>query len=353
MFCRNCGKEISDTAAFCNGCGEKVVRKSQPQKKEPALIQAETKQPAVGKKPGAATVLGSLLCQLLVFVLSYVLIVLMTVRFMTNEKIIKNAFESFEISQIQITTVIDGEEETVSLAEFVADEISDENITQEDVEEIIEKFEDDDIISQVTGDFADYLFDDGKIPQLSANDIMDVIRDNEKLIVKTTGKSISDKDWAKIEKNVDSYVNDINENINDLNENINAIYSLKSAAEFNAVGLPVGIAVTGVFMALLLGLMILMYKTSGSGVYRAFRSYAIPTGIAGVSVTAASLFLPGVLEGLLPDNLTFIGKLVQKLVVFPVYSGLIVLGICLACVVMAIVFSAVYKTRKRRILKST
>ncbi len=30
MFCRNCGKEISDDAVFCSGCGQKVIDNSTP-----------------------------------------------------------------------------------------------------------------------------------------------------------------------------------------------------------------------------------------------------------------------------------------------------------------------------------
>lgn len=60
MFCRNCGKQISDTAKFCPGCGKEVVRANQnAQAKQPAKIQPEVRaqqaaQPKIKEEKQAA-----------------------------------------------------------------------------------------------------------------------------------------------------------------------------------------------------------------------------------------------------------------------------------------------------------
>lgn len=48
MFCRNCGKQLSDTAKFCSGCGTPVARKMEaPKTESPAKMQPEMKPKAV------------------------------------------------------------------------------------------------------------------------------------------------------------------------------------------------------------------------------------------------------------------------------------------------------------------
>lgn len=44
MYCKNCGNEISNTATFCDGCGERIVRDAK---------SVEQDTPAVTAKPTA------------------------------------------------------------------------------------------------------------------------------------------------------------------------------------------------------------------------------------------------------------------------------------------------------------
>lgn len=49
MYCKNCGNEISNTATFCDGCGERIVRNAQKKKEQEERFANE--QASDTKKP--------------------------------------------------------------------------------------------------------------------------------------------------------------------------------------------------------------------------------------------------------------------------------------------------------------
>ena len=52
MFCENCGKQLSDDASFCSGCGRPTgivsATPAQPQQRQPAYAPQQQYQPRVG-----------------------------------------------------------------------------------------------------------------------------------------------------------------------------------------------------------------------------------------------------------------------------------------------------------------
>ena len=54
MFCENCGKQIPDGSAFCDGCGAKLTQEAAPV----ASAQTEAPVAAPAKAPFFATLLA-------------------------------------------------------------------------------------------------------------------------------------------------------------------------------------------------------------------------------------------------------------------------------------------------------
>ena len=58
MYCRNCGKEIADSAAFCNYCGTPVASTQVPPAQR---AQAYTATPAGGEETNTLAIVGFIL----------------------------------------------------------------------------------------------------------------------------------------------------------------------------------------------------------------------------------------------------------------------------------------------------
>lgn len=374
MFCRNCGKELADTAKFCNGCGEKIVKKepapvieekdsdktvfmmnddalyNEPVKEEPAFNEPVVEQPSpvfasdenvkapkMRKKPHFVLSFFCVILMILVYGLEMAFGALLTVRLTTSEGAVKKAVESIEIASLEIE--VDGEDMT--FAEAIVNEITDDSVDEDDVERLIEDFEGEEFFADVVIDLSDYLFNGGDVPEIDVDEVMEVIDDNEKLIEDVTGTSISASDKREIEDVAEDFVRDFND----------AVEEIEGAEQVNDITVNFGLnLMTGISVMVLvfiLAILVLCYKLSGSGIYRAFRAYAIPTGIAGALFVLISLVAPVIINSVANIEEELISTLVSGIVVFPMYAGIILLVACVTLIVGAVVSYVVYNKNRK------
>lgn len=122
---------------------------------------------------------------------------------------------------------------------------------------------------------------------------------------KMTDEMLADIEDIRKEELSDDYVNDIKDVIDRFVKDYNLSMSEYEESE-NADLLAIGSALryvtvaVAVLMAVILAALIIAYKSSGSGVYRAFRAYAVPTG----TVTGLVLALCAAVEKILSGAIT-------------------------------------------------
>lgn len=377
MICKFCGKELSDTAKFCNGCGAKVGGEDEAFVQETEAYESQTVQAAViadeapayeqtdfenshsrqenrfetepavnetesgsgGKKPRKRpNVFISILCVLFAFAFFGILIVLggfLTVDYTTGEKAIERAVESVSFAEIEIN--YNGQNRTI--AEAIAVEVTDSEVSEADIQKLVDGFEGDEYIVSVVTDLTDYVFNGGDAPELETDDIMGIIEENTALIEEVTGEKITESDLDEIEKSAEEMVGEFNKSIEDFDE-------IEQVNVFTArVSLRILIAVAVGMLAAILIVFILLYGFGGSGIYRAFRAFAIPTGLVGGLYLITGLVLP-IVADIWASETDLIGGIISAVSLSLVYVGVTFLVACVVLIVLAVVFSIIYSAKR-------
>lgn len=368
MNCIICGNELSDTAKFCNSCGAKIEREPEiiepenvetvisQEPAEPAMStetiieEPEVVMTALGEEPAVDTrplrkkphFLISLLCflfMIVVFGLEMALGSIITLKFTTSKGAVEKAIESIDITSIELN--VDGENKT--FAEVILNEVTDEDVKQEDIDKVIEKFEGQEYFSGVIVDLTDFALNGGEAPKLDVDELAGVIEDNKELIEEVTGEKIGDEEIDNFKKSAETFVEEFNENIEEFDEfnSMNFYYA-------TSLGIDLAIwCVVGV-IAFFLGILILAYRLNKSGIYRVFNAFAIPTFISGAFYVAIGQVAPKLIKTFIPSDVKgVVVKLLDMIAKFPLYAGITLLVVWLVSLVLSIVLKVVYKNKTR------
>jgi len=236
---------------------------------------------------------------------------------------------------------VDGENKT--FAEVILDEVSDENVKQEDIDRVIKEFQGNEYFSSVIVDITDYALNGGKAPKLDADELADVIEDNKDIIEDVTGEKISDKEIDDFKKSAETFVEDVNQSIEDMDE------SLGDVNRFTAVfGIDLAVMAVSCVLVFILLILVLAYGLNKSGVYRAFRAYTTPSFITGAFFTAIGVVAPMFVKNFIPEDAgELVSRLIDTFAKFPLYAGITLLVVWFVCLVISIVLKVVYNKRTR------
>ncbi len=373
MICKFCGNEIEETAKFCRGCGasrEEADNVVEGEAVDPIITEEPIPDEAFAEipeieEPKAETVfesdnsqtiaeedskplrkrphfLISLLCfifMLIIFNLEMIFGALIAIRLTTSESAVSKVVSDIDFASIEID--VDGESKT--FAEAIISEVTNKDVSDEDVEKIIEEFEGEEYFTGVITDLTEYMFNGGKAPKLDADELTDVIEDNKKIIEDVTGEKISDDELDNFRKTADDFVKNFNENIEeiDLIEDVNKI----TAALFT---LDYFILIEVASILFFVFILVIAYKLNKSGVYRVFRAFAVPTGFVGLMLITFGFSLPVTILPLIrgkDEDIIF--TIINAISTFPIYAGMILMVVCLLSIITSIVMYVIYTKNTR------
>lgn|GEM_PF-2730207 len=403
MFCNKCGASLGENARFCRSCGAPVAVEApapqpadqfvsyqippqenaappqpdgtvyagnapidnreavQPQFEQPVIPQPAHEQPyyppedeieksmvlrlppqntaAPSELPPqyttAASVKGSnvkgraFLWLLILYILCGLLFVSFLARFLTSKTYIKNAFKEASKEAAKSDAIIDMVEKNSSL-------------DSDDVEEILEDTDFSKLLTKYSVQMTTFVFDGGKNPKIDADDIIDAIEDNEDEIEDVIGKRLSDKDWRKIESKSESFADEFNDKFKDIKRDTGFVFKITSVV--GSVYFMIGVIAV---MLLILVRLIFLYRKDGSGVYRAFRGYAIVFAIHGILALAVFFGVPAIISGIDGDAAGVAAAVIKPMFKAPMYSGLIFFGVCVASIAAAVALKIGYNKKSR------
>ncbi|MBR4622006.1 MAG: hypothetical protein IKO44_00570 [Ruminococcus sp.] len=396
MTCNTCGYVSADGAKFCRSCGSPLSSEptlpflndspTEPQTPEMQPVQdmapvqdAATPQPGFsdqtqyaygqnftadpyaqpvqndgygqpvypqpGYYPGAAPVRtypaaqvkGSgvsgkaFLWLLLVYFLCGMLFVSLLARFMTSKSYLKDIFKEVTENVAESDEIVDAIESRSSLDE-------------DEVRDVLENTDFSNLLSKYSSKLAEFVFEGGSAPKIDSDEIVDAIEDNERDIEKAIGRDLNSKDWEKIRNEANKFADDFNKNIKDVKRDQGGVFSV-----FSVIGSTWFLGVLIGAMLLILLRLIFLYKKDGSGIYRAFRGYAIVFGIRAAIFCGTSLGITGLLSlAGTSSDIALAKAIISMLMKPPLNTGLILGGVCVVFIVLAVVFSILYKKKKSR-----
>ncbi len=238
------------------------------------------------KKGGAAVVLVSILCFLLVMVLSAALVGQLTLRHCAGNALLPKAVAEVPIADITV--------DNRSVAQIIYDEfVADERVSVENVERVIEQGTFSAYAEEVAAAYNRYLLGEGEFPQLEAEEIVTLIDENAELIYAETGLRFLDADKEKLRTNLEGTLADYNRTLeNGMHKGVNG-FAVRSAF---SLWLPI---VLGVLMLLLLIWMFVLYIRRQCRVGTALKVYGVAMFIPCVLLLIGTLISTPLLGRLL------------------------------------------------------
>ncbi len=257
MYCKNCGREIDDGMTLCDACcGADLPEKAddtaltaaeenesvqtatntlaeEVTPEESVTEEAITEEPVVkeaektdvagkvkAKKPyrklgfGRAT-LALLLSLLLIATFAAAAVFGVIQKSVSRDNVASVveslSVKSLDLSQLRISDLglekLDSPD-GVSVSEYIFLNINPEaaekyNIDAEKIERIIAESTLDEAVSEKLSDYIDFFLYNKEAPELDADDIMDLVKDNEQLVQQITGYLLTRDDYYAIEEELE------------------------------------------------------------------------------------------------------------------------------------------------------
>lgn len=177
----------------------------------PADIPAKPKRKKLGF--GRRT-LAFLLC-ILLFALEIVAMVFYSGKASVSKKNINKVLGSDSFAELDLSALLDsGEDSAVTLSAYIYDMIPDEqkdaypDITEENIEEILENRAIRNALASAIGDITDYFVGENDKLELDADKVIDLLEENEELIEELTGKTMQKSDYKDIRKEIEEFNED-------------------------------------------------------------------------------------------------------------------------------------------------
>ncbi len=244
------------------------------------------------KKGGAAVAMISVLCFVLVLVCTLLLVLAISARHCVTNRAVPAAMSETSFAQLQIDGRTAAE---IVLEDFVADD----RVTLEDVEQLMEEGTFSEYAANLLSRYNTYLMEGGEFPELSANDFVLLIEQNEDLILERTGLEFLEPDKEKLRANLSASLDSYNTS---LRQSVGSGIGGFGARAMVSVWLEV---VLGVILLALLIWMIVLYVRRSCRVGTALKTYGVAAfipcillvicGLAGVPVlkTMEAVFAAG------------------------------------------------------------
>lgn len=217
----------------------------------------------------AVVVLVSILCCILTFILTLLLVTGLTTYRVVELGTLVNAVENLDLTDIELKN--DGK--TITLAELIVDEFvdPDEDANPRDIEKVLEDKEITKFASGIVEEYNDYLRDGGKFPKLRTDAFLDLMEKMEDDIYKETGLRFGNGDVDALEKDLDDVLDDVNDAMERVMGQGVTGFGVRAVC---SIWLPIA---AGILLLLILLWMILIHV---------FKCFSAGTALKTVSITA-------------------------------------------------------------------
>lgn len=237
FFCTVCGNKQEEGQRFCSVCGTPFINPGDTPAAEAPEAPAPAGNVTSGDMPGTATgfeapkadipakpkrkklgfgrrTLAFLLC-ILLFALEIVAMVFYSGKASVSKKNINKVLGSDSFAELDLSALLDsGEDSAVTLSAYIYDMIPDEqkdaypDITEENIEEILENRAIRNALASAIGDITDYFVGENDKLELDADKVIDLLEENEELIEELTGKTMQKSDYKDIRKEIEEFNED-------------------------------------------------------------------------------------------------------------------------------------------------
>ncbi len=297
----------------------------------------------LGKQPSSGIMLASIAILILTFVVSAALASVFSWRSINGKELLDAIGGELDVEGISLDKVVGEEVNMRALSRIITERLGKNSISREELEEILEEIDLEDSLNEYLDNFTGYLFKGGELPAIDIEEYLEQAEEKKEEIEEILGQKISDLDFENAKEIANDYADEFNETIKEFSNEYEDSFSILHTMA--SIGLFLGII--GV-MALFLILLVVLYKLNGSGIYRAFRGYAISTGIAGLLFVAIGSIFPGLVEELSGSADAAVIELVANVFRAQRNGGVLLLGISAICIIAAIVSNIVYRKALQR-----
>lgn len=240
------------------------------------------------KKGGAAVVLVSILCFVLVSLCSMLLITSLTMRHCAVNKALPKAVAEVPLAEL----TVDGR----TAAEIVYEDfVADERVSIENVERVMEEGTFSAYAESLASEYNRYLLEGGEFPQLNADELVALIDENADLIYQETGLQFLAPDKQKLRDSLNSTLPAYNQM---LEKNLHQGVSGFAVRSGFSLWLPI---VEGAVLLLLLIWMVVLYIRRQRRVGTALVIYGIAAFIPCVLMLIGALLCTPLLKSLTTD----------------------------------------------------
>jgi hypothetical protein len=163
------------------------------------------------KKSTVSVVMLSILCFVLTLLLSAGVLSCTTLRLMALNNSVPEAVQIIPLEELPVQCA-DGTQ--VTLAQYILDNyVEDDRVSVEQVEELLQDGTFSLFTGELTQQYNDYLLGNGDFPEITAEDIVQLITENEDLIFEKTSLEFLEPDKQKLRKNLEEPLTDCNQTL--------------------------------------------------------------------------------------------------------------------------------------------
>lgn len=255
----------------CNNCGKKVFAKE--------TCQCGVKAP---NSHGFGVGLSSVIFFIIVLISIICLIATLSLRTVVNKELIQKKINNVNLSEISVNNQ--------KLDEYIYENfIDDERITIENVDNVLAAPFIKEFVNDKLNDYADFCLDKNQLPEVTADEIIKLIEDNEDFIYNEAGLRFLEADKEELRNNL-SMLDSYNQFRVDKGEKWLVTAPIHTFFSFwNVIFLYILLAV--VFINWLL-----IYKLNSRRASKMLRKYGIAVIIPSVIILAGAISIPFILK---------------------------------------------------------
>ncbi len=272
------------------------------------------------KKGGAfVVVLVSILCCILTFALTLLLVTSLTAYRAVQKETLVAAVEGTDLNELRLP---DGSG-TVSLAELIAEEFIDpaENPDPRGIEKVLADREINDFAAGIVSDYNTYLRSGGSFPHLRTDEFLGLLEDMEEDIYAETGLRFGNGDVDALEDDLDDMLDGLNATLTaSIGKGVGGFAARAACSIW-------GVVVPGVLLVLLLVWLLVCDTRRGFRAGTALKTFGIPAFLACLLLLLAGFLSPMILGWV---EVEFLGFAVQPLSVLLMLHAGIGLGVSAA-----------------------
>lgn len=183
MICKQCGAQLGEGSKFCTKCGCAIENQDTIQAvAAEAPAEKKKKEKKVKKENKFVKTLLSVLCCIMIFVLSFATLTLFTVRDSISPEKVESLLDNADIQMLV---------ENSGMNNLIG------GMDGKDIERVYRKTSIKDYVEDIAKDYTDYLLGGKKPKGVKADDVVDLLYENQYEIEEILGEGLSDRDFEQ------------------------------------------------------------------------------------------------------------------------------------------------------------